>query len=802
MAAILVVTAALLGAVVWLEIAINGTSRPELFDTDLEAAPLFATLASASSVGAVLAIRRPSHPVGWLFLALGAVVALSGAVEGYALYGAVARPGSLPAAELVAVLADGSFIAWFALVMWILHLTPTGSPLSSRWRVLAIASTAAMVLWFATSLVWPDPLGPPFESVRSPLALGADVLDPLRIVRDTLGALSGVGFVLGGVSLLVRFHRARGDERRRLLWLAIAVVPLPAFVLLAFYASPDHPLLLSVAIGGFMALVPIAAGLSIARYHLYDVERILSRAVAYLLVSTLLALTFATVVVTAGRFFGDRGDGSSVPAVLGTLAAVLVAAPAYRGFQEAVDRRFDRRRFDALAQVREFAREPEPDTTVEEVLRRALRDPTLEVGYWIEDRRRWLLPDGGVLTPAPDQIEVRRRDRAVARIRFDTDAVDRELARSVWHGGDARDGERDAAGRIRSAGRGTRVPRADRGGPRDRAAADRARPARRRPAATAGAGDGAPGGPAQRRPGPDARRPWRDGAELRGPRCGAARAGERTAPCRAGRRRAGRSVEDLARHSPVPLEARRHRRLVPHPSSGDAWLVVGEAVDERLEARRRATRIEVDVSAVNGELRLRRPRRRPRRRQPGRPRAARAARPGRGCGRHARRPAGPRARRWRRCSRAGRDRRRLRAARDGLTSLLTEAGRRGRGTAADAERALAAVAEHAPDVARGRHPDAADVHARGRQGGARAPRSATRSSASCCCRSRSRAGTSPTSRGPTRAGFGYLLKDRVIDVEVLVDALDAVAAGGTVLDPDVVEPPARPQRARASSSAG
>jgi len=430
-AAILAVTVALLGAILWLETAINGTDQPELFNTDAEAAPLLATIASASVVGAVLALRRPRHPVGWLFLALAAVVVLSGVLDGYVLYGAVARPGSLPATDVVAIFADGAFILWFALIMWILHLTPTGSPLSPRWRALAVGASVAMLLWFATSLVWPYHLDPPFDVIRSPWALDESAAGVMRVLRGALGAASGVGFVLGGVSLLVRFRRSRGDERRRLLWLAIVVVPLPAFVALAFYASPDHPVLLSVAIGGFMTLVPIAAGLSIARYHLYDVERILSRAVAYLLVSTVLALTFATVVVTAGRFFGDRGGDSSVPAVLGTLAAALVAAPAYRAFQEAVDRRFDRRRFDALAQVRDFARDPEPGSTIEQVLQRALRDPSLDVGYWIEDRARWLLPDGGALEPATNQIEVGRQDRPIALVRYDVRTVDRALAESV-----------------------------------------------------------------------------------------------------------------------------------------------------------------------------------------------------------------------------------------------------------------------------------------------------------------------------------------------------------------------------------
>ncbi len=428
---ILASTVLLLGAVFWLELALDRTSRPDLLSIDAEAAPLLATVASASVVGAVLALRRPRHAVGWLFLVLGTCVAASGAFEGYALYGAVARPGSLPGAEAAAVVSDGSFIAWFGLVMWILHLTPTGSPLTTRWRLLAVASTGAMLCWFGTSVVWPGHLDPPFDTVRSPLAMGDGAAGPLRVLRGVLGVASACGFVLGGASLLVRFRRARGDDRRRLLWLAIAVVPLPAFVALAFYASPDHPVLLSVAVGGFMGLVPVAAGFSIARYHLYDVEQILSRAMAWMLASAVLALTFATVVVAAGRLVDD-GDGvSSIPAVLATLGAVAVAMPAYRGFQEVIDRRFDRRRYDAVQRVRDHVRDPDPETSVEEVLRLALNDPSVEVAYWVEDRDDWLLPDGRAEPTHGDLVDVRRQGRPVARVAYDASAVGADLATAV-----------------------------------------------------------------------------------------------------------------------------------------------------------------------------------------------------------------------------------------------------------------------------------------------------------------------------------------------------------------------------------
>jgi signal transduction histidine kinase len=403
---------------------------PDLTQFGRDDAPYVLACLSALAVGAVLAIHRPRHPVGWLFLALGGSVLAGGLFEAYALYGAVVRPGALPGADLAAVLADAAFIPWFVLVALVLHLTPTGRPLSSRWGLAARLTVLTGALWFCLVLVWPGPLEPPFAGISSPLALPAGALGPLRILRIGTGVLTGLGLVVAGVSLLVRFRRSRGEERRRLLWLAIAVVPLPAYVLVAFLASPDHPVLLAAATSGFISLIPIATGLSVVRYHLYDVVRVLSRAVAYLLVSGVLAATFALVVGTAGRLVGDRA-GSSVPAVLGTLAAVAVAAPAYRSFQEAVDRRFNRRRFDTLRVIRAYVRDPSPRTAVETVLRDALGDPGLRAAYWVEDRGQWVTGDGLAVQPGSGEVLVRRYERPVATIRYDSDAATQELVEAA-----------------------------------------------------------------------------------------------------------------------------------------------------------------------------------------------------------------------------------------------------------------------------------------------------------------------------------------------------------------------------------
>ena len=413
------------------DLLITDAERSDLSGFGLDAVPFLAALWSALIVGAILAIRRPEHPVGWLFLAQGTSVTLAGLLDGYGAYGAIVRDDPLPAADLAVVLGESLFIPWFVLVALILHLTPTGRPLSMRWGRIAAATVAAGSLWFALRLVAPDAAEPPLDTVPNPLAvLPASLDDPLRVVRYVASFLTSAGFIAAGVSLLVRFRRSTGMERRRLLWLAIVVVPLPVYIAVSFLAaSGDHQLVLSLATGGFIALIPVAAGLSIAKYHLYDVDQILSRAVTYLLVSCILAITYVAVVVTVGRLIGDRG-GSALPSVLGTLAAVAAALPAYRAFQDAVDRRFNRRRYDAVRMVREYVRAPTRQS-VEDVLRTALAVPDLRVAYWVSDREQWVTEDGRQIETEPDEIEIRRHSAPVARIAYDRGAIEPDIAEAA-----------------------------------------------------------------------------------------------------------------------------------------------------------------------------------------------------------------------------------------------------------------------------------------------------------------------------------------------------------------------------------
>ncbi len=388
---------------------------------------------SATAVGAVLLVRRSRNPAGWCFAGLGVSMALSGLLDSYAGVGAVADPGSLPLADAAAVLGDASFIPWIVLVALALHLTPTGRPLSPRWAAAAKVTVVAAALWWVSKLLSDVPLDPPFATVQNPMAV-TSAEGFVEAVRGLSAAVTGLGLLAAGASLLVRFRGAEHTGRRQLHWLALAVIPLPLFVGLSFFgASTGRPVLVILSTSGFVALIPIAAGLAIAQYHLYDVDRVLSRAATYVLMSAaVLACYVAGVVLLNALLTGLTADDRSALSAAVAAVAVAVVLPLRSRLQDAVDRRFSRRRFAALSVIRAYADDPQPGATVDTVLREALGDPSISVAYWIAPRAQWVSADGVQQGDrGADHVLASRHDQPVARVSYDRDLCDPELVAAV-----------------------------------------------------------------------------------------------------------------------------------------------------------------------------------------------------------------------------------------------------------------------------------------------------------------------------------------------------------------------------------
>ena len=277
--------ASALGAAALLDRRLTRAGRSDLGSFGVDDLGFIFVLCASAVVGAALAIRR-RHIVGWLFLALASVTAAIAPSSSYAVYGTLIDPAKPAPARFLAVFEDTAFVVWFVIISLILHLTPTGKALTPRWgRAAAISSTCGAV-GFVIAMVSDRDLDPPYEGIQNPLALPgvggflAEVASPLILVGT-------FGLLVGAASLVLRFRRSRGVERQQLLWFAVVAIPAAVCVgaSIVVAMTTNNQLALAALAGLGMALVPIGAGLAISRYHLYDIDRILSRGLTWLLVS-------------------------------------------------------------------------------------------------------------------------------------------------------------------------------------------------------------------------------------------------------------------------------------------------------------------------------------------------------------------------------------------------------------------------------------------------------------------------------------------------------------------------------------
>ena len=337
-------TLVLLGLTVtpWLNQQARQAGRSDL-GSDANTAVYGLVAVSAATVGAVLAGRRPRHPVGWLLLALGLWF-----VYGYASWVLLAWRGAPPAVG--SAVLDANVVVIPALIGFVLLLTPIGKLPSQRWRWWARVAAAAPVVGLVSLAL--GPFREPGQAVANPLAIGA-LAGPLLVVRGVAFAVAGLAIPVGAWSLVVRFRRARGVERQQLRWLAVAAVPVAvAVAALATQALTGNEVDLGWLAGVCLAVLPLAIGAAVLRYRLYDLDRIISRTLAYGLLTLLLGGGYAAVVLGLSQLLPND---SSLVVAGATLAVAAAFQPARRRIQQLVDRRFNRRRYDAAQTIQAFS---------------------------------------------------------------------------------------------------------------------------------------------------------------------------------------------------------------------------------------------------------------------------------------------------------------------------------------------------------------------------------------------------------------------------------------------------------------
>jgi hypothetical protein len=336
-------------------------------------------------VGALVVTRRPDNRIGWLFCA-GATFAVTGALDAYALYALAARPeAGLPAATAAAWVAAWSWALGGLLVLLLPLLYPTGRPPSPRWRPLTWLAGLICLLSMTSWALRPGPL----EASQVPVApnpLGIPGADQLLEAVDLIAATLSVPVFLAAVaSVVVRFRRARGIERQQLKWFVYASLVVVAGFTLSSTLPTLIPgiseLVLDLVVTGLALAWPVALGIAILRYRLYDIDRLINRTLVYGLLTALLAGVYAGAVLVLGQVFGGVGGDPPSWAVAGaTLAVAALFRPARRRIQAVVDRRFNRRKYDAAKTIEAFSRrlrdEIELDTLSTELL--AVVDQTVQ----------------------------------------------------------------------------------------------------------------------------------------------------------------------------------------------------------------------------------------------------------------------------------------------------------------------------------------------------------------------------------------------------------------------------------------
>jgi hypothetical protein len=346
-----------------------------------------------ASVGALLVLRRPENAVGWLMVMVGVGYALSQLT--------VSMASSFAAAGTTEGDRLAQFAGWLTVLLQlvtILHfaigfLFPSGRAQSRGWaRFMWFFWTFAAV-FVATSLIQPGPLQL-IPALDNPFGFGPD----LRGGRPMAPVLALAALIIFGclaISMVSRYRSGGGIERQQLKWfvLALSVSALGLGIATTEGILSDRPesavgLTVYVFAG---AVVPVAIGIAILRYRLYAIDRIISRTIGYAAVTATIGAVFTALLLLLTGLMTAVAGGETIAVAASTLVAFVLFQPVRRRVQGAVDRRFDRSRYDAEVTIRSFAGRLRGDVDIGAVSREILETASAAVrpataGIWLRER--------------------------------------------------------------------------------------------------------------------------------------------------------------------------------------------------------------------------------------------------------------------------------------------------------------------------------------------------------------------------------------------------------------------------------
>jgi hypothetical protein len=348
----------------FLALSISHPSIP-IFDQWLENAVVGVCF---SVVGAVITPRLPpKNPIGWFFCAIGVVGGVRLFSAQYAAFSLSAERGSLPGGEVLAWVASWLWVLHVGLFVFLALLFPDGMLVSSRWRPFAWFAAIAVVVGILAAALSPGPIRG-LESIDNPLWIeGAS-----NVVVGVQVLVFGLGFG-AAASMFARLRRARGVERQQLKWFAYAVAVLAGGTILTNVVSAAMGVGWLREVGFLPTIVglvgwPVAVGVAILRYRLYNIDLLINRTLVYGLLTATLALVYFGGVATTQAIFRTLTGQEQQPQLAIVVTTLVIAAlfnPLRRRIQSFVDRRFYRRKYDAAKTLEVFSAKLRDETDLD-----------------------------------------------------------------------------------------------------------------------------------------------------------------------------------------------------------------------------------------------------------------------------------------------------------------------------------------------------------------------------------------------------------------------------------------------------
>ena len=355
-------------------------------------------LSGFAIIGALIVSRQPRHPIGWIWIFIAISFGRDHFAWGYAYYGYVAHPGSLPGTEAAIVLlyflGRGSF-GMLGLTLLLL-LFPTGRLLSQRWGVVAWIALGAAVITIPVSILAPAPIIY-FPFPTDLLSIGDSTQNVLGRASSILVLLSLLCLMSAGISLLLRLVRSRGVERQQLKWFVSAAALLPlAFIFIFLSGNRQEPgmnstMLIGAALGVTASLgIAVASAIAIFRYRLWDIDILIRRTLVYsILTGALLGIFFLSVVLLQGALRALTGQDSPFAIVISTLVIAALFNPLRGRVQGAIDRRFYRSKYNAHQAMATFAATARDEVELEQLTEQLLG--VVEESMQPEQASLWLI---------------------------------------------------------------------------------------------------------------------------------------------------------------------------------------------------------------------------------------------------------------------------------------------------------------------------------------------------------------------------------------------------------------------------